>query len=39
MLDNVHHQREEALSKIRVELELVLDHSEGASAETLVNDR
>lgn len=38
MLDDVHRQREQTLSKIRVELELVLDRSEGAGAEAFVNN-
>ena len=39
MLDYIHHQCEEALSEVRVKLELILNHGESAGTESLIDDR
>ena len=38
VLDDVHHESEETLPEVWVELEFVLDHGECACAEALVDD-
>lgn len=39
VLDDVHDEGEEAGAEVWVELELTLDHAQGASTEPLIDDR